>query len=137
MMKKEPKRLWLEALRSGERKQGTGVLHSTYGDKGRYCCLGVLCEIAVEKGLDLSVTAQPAEVVTYDGERNYPPNVVRDWSGLSMEEDDPSVVLTDALMDRVLGQAGDAGIHREATLSQLNDEGCDFELIADIIERCL
>lgn len=43
---------WIEALRSGKYKQGTGqyCTKSRFGDEHRYCCLGVLAEIAgVEK----------------------------------------------------------------------------------------
>ena len=40
-MNKNVKRLWLEALRSGEYKQGRGLLR----DGNKYCCLGVLCDI--------------------------------------------------------------------------------------------
>lgn len=37
---KEQIRQWVEALRSGEYKQGKGHLHS----KGGYCCLGVFAK---------------------------------------------------------------------------------------------
>ncbi len=40
-MKPEHKRLWLEALRSGEYKQSVGLLRDHHG----YCCLGVLAEV--------------------------------------------------------------------------------------------
>lgn len=35
---------WVEALRSGEFKQGQGRLHNTENDS--YCCLGVLCKLS-------------------------------------------------------------------------------------------
>lgn len=38
-MDPEIKRLWVEALRSGEYRQNIGCLE----DNGAYCCLGVLC----------------------------------------------------------------------------------------------
>lgn len=38
------KRDWIEALRSGKYKQGTGRLH---GADGSFCCLGVLCHVAL------------------------------------------------------------------------------------------
>lgn len=38
------KKKWLEALRSGEYKQGTGFLYEANED--RYCCLGVACRVA-------------------------------------------------------------------------------------------
>lgn len=41
MMNTEAKKLWVEALRSGEYKQTKHLLHDDEG----YCCLGVLCEV--------------------------------------------------------------------------------------------
>jgi len=41
-MNKSWKRKWLEALRNGKYKQGKEALRI----KDKYCCLGVLCEIA-------------------------------------------------------------------------------------------
>jgi hypothetical protein len=38
---------WVDALRSGKYKQGKGTLRR--GDE--FCCLGVLCEIAVKHGV--------------------------------------------------------------------------------------
>lgn len=38
---KEPVKKWVEALRSGNYRQGTGFLKN--GD--RFCCLGVMCDI--------------------------------------------------------------------------------------------
>ncbi len=35
-------KLWIAALRSGEYQQGTGFLNP----EGKYCCLGVACEVA-------------------------------------------------------------------------------------------
>jgi len=40
-MKPEIKELWIEALRSGQYKQG----HNRLRTNNRYCCLGVLCDI--------------------------------------------------------------------------------------------
>ena len=34
---------WLEALRSGNYKQGMGLLYNE--DTGSYCCLGVVCKL--------------------------------------------------------------------------------------------
>lgn len=41
-MNVEWKQKWLDALRSGKYKQGTGVLRDQYN---RFCCLGVLCDV--------------------------------------------------------------------------------------------
>ena len=44
-MNKKDAMKWVEALRSGEHKQGTGALKQC----GFYCCLGVLNEIMPDK----------------------------------------------------------------------------------------
>lgn len=42
-MDQEIKKLWIDALRSGEYNQGEGALRT---NDNRFCCLGVLCDIA-------------------------------------------------------------------------------------------
>ena len=47
MMNPEWKQKWIDALRSGEYKQGYKYLRQTEEDGSiSYCCLGVLCDIA-------------------------------------------------------------------------------------------
>lgn len=46
-MKKEIKELWVQALRSGEYNQSFCSLNNGIG----YCCLGVLCDLAVKDGV--------------------------------------------------------------------------------------
>ena len=61
-MNKELIKKWITALRSGDYKQGKGTLakiktNSYTGEKTeRYCCLGVLADVAYQEGL-LSVPA--------------------------------------------------------------------------------
>ena len=48
-MNPELKEKWVEALRSGEFKQTTGMFKKTHSDgTERFCCLGVLCVVAEE-----------------------------------------------------------------------------------------
>lgn len=44
---------WVKRLRSGKYMQGTGALRRTpvLSEQDKFCCLGVLCEIAVEQGV--------------------------------------------------------------------------------------
>lgn len=42
-MNKKQAQKWIDALRSGEYKQGKGTLQNKLG----YCCLGVLCKISI------------------------------------------------------------------------------------------
>lgn len=48
---RKARRLWVKALRSGEYKQGYGYLHYKRGGKDKFCCLGVLCDLAVKNGV--------------------------------------------------------------------------------------
>lgn len=77
MMKLDPevKAKWVEALRSGKYKQGRYNLHY----KDTYCCLGVLCEVAVQEGVLL-----PPEVVNgyhlYAAAQGVPPQSLIQWA---------------------------------------------------------
>lgn len=42
------RRDWVKALRSGKYAQGRYRLHTIKGDKHSFCCLGVLCDLAVK-----------------------------------------------------------------------------------------
>jgi len=44
--------LWVAALESDEFPQGTGALNS----KGKFCCLGVGCEVALRDGVVINKT---------------------------------------------------------------------------------
>lgn len=45
-MSPELKTQWLQALRSGNYEQGTAYLANYSQGKTKFCCLGVLCEVA-------------------------------------------------------------------------------------------
>ena len=75
-MNPEVKKMWTEALRSGKYKQGRGYLYS----EGKYCCLGVLREIA------------PKEMRKSPGvRRGALSRKVMNWAGLS--EADPIIMI--------------------------------------------
>lgn len=95
---------WLAALRSGEYQQGKQYLCR----EGRYCCLGVGCEV-------LGVPKTPYEdCVAFNGSISTAPNMFRDLVGLR----------------DFMGVATSG-----CTLTSLNDvDGKSFSEIADIIE---
>ena len=74
---------WADALESGRYRQGRGLLRSV---KGEYCCLGVLCELAVEAGVippgieDPSTDTQ--NVTYFSGTAIDLPPEVLEWAGL-------------------------------------------------------
>ena len=77
IMNPEIKSKWIEALRSGNYKQGVNALRSK---DDRYCCLGVLCDLYLkQKGGWWS----PDSVYTIHGEGGALPSAVITWAGLT------------------------------------------------------
>lgn len=131
-MNPEIKKEWVAALRSGEYKQGTRYLHRTYSDGDVFCCLGVLCELAVKAG---QVSSRPVGLAFQYGSQEEPadgesraslsvlPSAVVKWTGL--KEGNPHVKFKlHGTMD-------------EHSLAWLNDGGATFEEIAQAIEENL
>ena len=119
-MKQEIKERWVEALRSGKYEQGTGTL--TTGS-GRYCCLGVLCDLAVADGAieppTLVEAGDDGDRLAYRNETEHLPRAVQLWAGL--DQDSPEV------------HDPDEDYWKE--LVGLNDDvGLTFHEIADLIE---
>src|SRR3954466_4218538 len=84
-LRPEVKEKWVAALRSGEYKQGRSYLHSQNPDgEDRFCCLGVLCELAVQEGrVAVNQEGQAAGGVTafyYGNSISYPDDSLLDWA---------------------------------------------------------
>lgn len=130
-MKKEVADLWIAALESGEYAQTTGALHvlsEHVGARGNeevirtkgYCCLGVLCEVAIKNGLDLKRRINIASTLEYFDEANgVAPAKVMKWSGLKS----------------ATGDFYTAPVDDFTCLTQLNDDGTSFQEIANIIRE--
>lgn len=86
-MDPEKKGWWADALESDRFRKGQGALRAIHEDGLTYhCCLGVLCEVAIEHGLDLAITYSSDRVQTYfDGEALLLPKSVVQWAGLEKE----------------------------------------------------
>lgn len=114
-------KLWIDALRSGEYPQGTGQLNKT----GKYCCLGVLCEVALKDGVKMEVRTTPTTVdgeteTAYDGFGAFPPPAVRKW--LEVDTAAIRVKYADDTAERT-------------SVVRLNDTyRADFATIADALE---
>ena len=124
-MNPEVKTKWLEALRSGNYKQGQNYLHR---GNDEFCCLGVLCDLAVQEGVvgrtfDPDVDGGGAWVYQ-DAEVRYSPSdallpaPVVEWAGL--DHINPEVPTPDS--------------DGTEALSALNDTGKSFGHIAQLIE---
>lgn len=102
---------WVDALRSGKYRQGQCQLSEIGPEGARHCCLGVLCEVAMD-----------AKVIgRYKAERSYLPERVMVWAGLKTEK---------ANFRESNAEENSEG----GTLVQLNDRGESFAKIADFIE---
>lgn len=132
------KELWLEALRSGEYAQGKHELQTT---NGKFCCLGVLCEIAVKEGVidpaaPDTIDDMPTIGLYYGPEGNREcvalPDVVEKWAGTPGTS--PAIDLDDEDLDDE--DRDDKGTDT-VWLAEENDSGHSFEEIADLIDKYL
>lgn len=131
-MKPEIKADWLNRLRSGEYAQGRGSLRTEgdpeSGEPDRYCCLGILCEVAADAGIvkrtlagyqasrsEEALTVLPGRVALWAGLKSANPTIAGDKQLTLAEHND--------------GLHGDTdGWHRAPKT---------FAEIADLIERYL
>lgn len=114
-MNSEVKTEWLAALRDGTRPQGKRYLIAD----GKYCCLGVLCELAAEHGVVDAVVSVYGDrtATTFDGQESSIPGSVQQWAGI------PAF--------------GNSRLYDTNSLAYRNDEGESFESIADWVEENL
>jgi len=119
-MNPEVKAKWLAALRSGEYQQGTGTLRA----RGRYCCLGVLCDIySREHGIEWGELDPIDWEMKFLGEDCFLPAPVIKWAGLS--DYDPNL--------RIGGRGTCASRHNDGDAVPART----FSEIADAIEEQL
>lgn len=118
-MNQEVKQKWVKALRSGKYLQGYGFL----AKNDRFCCLGVLCELAVLDGVIEPPVAEDwyGDTVRFYGLSNEArtlPIEVAGWAGLPSAN---PVISTGT----------------PTSLAGLNDSGKSFATIADAVEELL
>jgi hypothetical protein len=116
-MKKEVMKKWVAALRSGKYRQGEGQLKIPAKHQGhvKYCCLGVLCDIAPKTVGEWGKKKTPYP--NFAGSDGSLGKKVRNWSGVKT---DTGQVIADG---------------KPCNLAYLNDvEGVSFKKIADVIE---
>lgn len=114
-MNANAKEQWINALRSGEYKQGKKMLHNV--EENTFCCLGVLCKIS---GLNYNPKSPCV-----------PQNVIM-WSELNLVQ--PEVPLADIPEIKNKFEYWTNTIK----LAHLNDEeNFSFTQIADLVEKYL
>jgi hypothetical protein len=106
----EVQQRWIEALESGYYKQGKSRLRDSHDN---YCCLGVLCDLAVEAGVipppEPSINVYNA--YSYLNHTTIVPPAVQLWAGLN----------------------NPTGNAKRFELTALNDKGISFSEIAQLI----
>lgn len=115
MTKKEIREKWVEMLKSGEYTQGHGSLRTD----DKFCCLGVLCELAVKEGVIGLPSLVSDNMYSYGdqgnlkGNRSFLPDIVQEWAGVTTN----------------YGKMNTP----ELSLVDVNDTGKTFEEIAELI----
>lgn len=132
-MRKDVAEKWAAALESGKYAQTTSALcrtksmprPATDGESfaAGLCCLGVLCELAIESGVDLPRRVDDGGLVHYgvDEETTILPREVRYWAGIGSNT----------------GVVRDPRDHQrvELELTVKNDGGATFEEIAALVRQ--
>ena len=123
------KKLWVDALRSGNYQQGLGQLRC--GDT--YCCLGVLCDL---HDRDQGGPGWDDKDQTYLRCDALLPGEVAKWAGTIADDSDFAlgefnVSLPDCSLD------DPSFADHEYDLTEVNDNGFSFLQIADLIEQNL
>jgi hypothetical protein len=103
-------RRWVKALESGEYKQGASALVAVGRTHDYFCCLGVLCDMAVRaKVIAMPNANEQGNSLSYLGRTSYPPDVVRKWVGIKNRG-------------------------AERVVAAMNDDGVSFKQIAKYIK---
>lgn len=127
MPNQEVMQRWVAALESGQYHQTDGALWRTAEHDGQasgHCCLGVLCDLAVQDGIIdppvVTFDRDKGMIATFGESDTFLPEKVMEWAGL--DENNPWVDF-----DRW-------GQEQTDNLAMLNDEAsASFDEIADII----
>jgi len=123
-MRAEIKDKWVAALRSGEYVRTRETLRDDYG----FCCLGVLCDLYIEESQNVT-----------EEQRSYWNNGHEFMVAKDPEQPGGGYYENAVLPDSVMNWAGmkttDGSISKDICLASLNDQGMEFEQIADVIEN--
>lgn len=131
-MNKEFKKEWVAALRSGEFNQGVGALSLN----GKYCCLGVACELLHRKGLIPKRVSEKSGNIVYYGVTESSallPMDVQQFMGVIGNSPMVFIPLTQESFENMLHNH----LGKHVDVSTLNDNQVSFKNIADLIESSL
>lgn len=138
-MNKDVKKLWVDALRSGEYSQCKNALHTS---DNQYCCLGVLCALAVQAGIISPPTLEKPLFddmehtnYCYDEHTTELPEAVMKWAGLTSSDGDEVAIGMRVVNDNDNG--GETEVDYLDDLASHNDTGKTFDEIAAAVDAQL
>jgi hypothetical protein len=127
----------VEALESGQYAQTKGKLCRVSGDdenrQEAYCCLGVLCEVAIKDGLNLTV-AYDGDTKVYNNDESVLPYVVQQYYGLEL--DNPALdfggkeALETGELDYYLARQYGSSTRGKQEMGKLIDDAPKFKMSA-------
>lgn len=122
---------WIAALRSDRHLQGsTGYLHR----EGRYCALGLLCEVVDPEGWEEEGTEDNnIGVLAHDGKESLPSQRVLNMC-LAQEKENPYLTGYDLLLEIAKKSDGMTSTSSQSGGDKVGD-GMSFKEIADWIEK--
>ena len=131
-MNPEVKQKWIDALRSDKYKQGSDNLRSVTG----YCCLGVLCDLYSQehntqwefRGND-ETNLQHQDYWYFGDQSEFLPESVMNWAELKTPNPNVRVDVED--------NEDEDNWYYIDELSNINDSGYSFNVIANLIEAQL
>ena len=121
-MNPEIKALWLDALRSGEYKQGKAYLKKEDRKGGhQYCCLGVLCDVVAKELPDqVKESIAPFGDGTSGGEYKY-------WNG-------EMSVLPQSVAEIVGMGSSDGYFHPPVEIFHIDEDEMDSDFISTLVD---
>lgn len=126
----EAQQLWVEALQSGRYEQATGVLQD---DSSQFCCLGVACDLFAKYEPQLGLSWKPVYYAPGDDDHH----AFASFQGGIQSSTDDATGVPPAEVMLWLGLGTNNGAwdpeQPQSMLTSRNDDGADFEEIANII----
>lgn len=125
-MKPIIKKQWIKALLSGKYKQGKNYLN-----KGvKFCCLGVLSDLYAKEHNVKWEDKEGSNGKLLFNEADVLPSKVMRWAGLFRKN--PMIKLTEKVAKKMNYYK-----NTKEDLATLNDNGCNFKVIAECIKQSL
>lgn len=142
-MREDIKREWFDRLRSGKYHQGIGYLRQEKGLAVTHCCLGILCEMALEAGVTViayqKFDDEKGRSTTAYGFPDYEPFLafptLKDLGTLPTTANDAAPAVDACYLPRSVAVWAELTYTEQHKLANMNDHLIPFDTIADYIKN--